>query len=558
MGMSHNANLDTLRQHMTDIPSINVGGKPRYVLFFSFTDGTHRATVVTTTGATLDEAWQAGEMQLASAVSDICWVRVDWVDSVNSYTWATLRERLKDVKRNYTRRGLSLDADFRHAFLETELNANVMLYVNPSTVHAGINEVNFRRYARERHGLENVEFDDDDPVWLFTTKGIFADEDGVHRLSQGGLNTGRRHVQELTPDLIWNVVDSGSRYLARQVLENGRFVYGWHPCFDLPINGYNSLRHASSVYAMLEAWEVTQDSVLDKAIRRSLGYLVETLIRTVRIPSGDPVAFVVDSVGETPTAEIKLGANAVAILALVKFMELHDDDQYLELTERLALGILCMQRPDTGEFLHVLNYPELTLKAEHRIIYYDGEAAFALMRLYGLTGNENWLTAVEKAFESFIRRQHWNAHDHWLSYCVNELTMYQEDERYYQFGIDNFKSYLNFVATRITTFPTLLELTMAATKMVDRIKNSPQFAHLLDQVDLQHFYDARDHRARYLLNGYFWPELAMFYENPARIVGSFFIRHHSFRVRIDDVEHYLSGLIAYRNLLLRQTTTAVA
>jgi len=546
-----------LRQHFVDIPAVTIGGHSRYVLFFSYSDGIKRATVVTTTGRTAEEAWEAGERLVERSGSEIRWLRVDWVDSVNEYTWSRLRSRLRDVKRNYTRRGISLDADFRHAFLETELNANAMLYINERTVHAGINEVNFCRYARERHGLQTIDFQDDNPVWMFTTKGAFADDDGVYLLSQGGLDTGRRHVEELTPELIWNVVDSGSRYLASQVLEDGRFIYGWHPCFDLPIVGYNSLRHASSVYAMLEAWEVTRNPLLDKAIRRSLSYLVEQLIRTPRISSGDEVAFVIDPVGETPTAEVKLGANAVAILALVKYMELHDDSRYLELAEKLALGIICMQNSDTGVFFHVLNYPGLTLKNEQRIIYYDGEATFALMRLYGLTRNENWLAAAEKAFGSFIAREHWKAHDHWLSYCVNELTMYREDERYFQFGIQNFADYLDFVAERITTFPTLLELTMAATKMVDRIGDNPQYAGLLESVDLEKFYSARDRRAKYLLNGYFWPELAMFFENPAKIVGSFFIRHHSFRVRIDDVEHYLSGLIAYREHLLEAQPSTV-
>jgi len=546
-----------LRQHFVDIPSVTIGGKSQFVLFFSFSDGTKRATVVTTTGKTADEAWQAGQRLVEQSGSEIRWLRVDWVDSVNEYTWSRLRSRLKDVKRNYTRRGISLDADFRHAFLETELNANAMLYVNERTVHAGVNEVQFRRYARERHGLEAVDFQDDNLVWMFTTKGAFADDDGVYPLSAGGLDTGRRAVEELTPELIWNVVDSGSRYLASQVLEDGRFIYGWHPCFDLPVVGYNSLRHASSVYAMLEAWEVTREPVLDRAIRRSLTFLVDQLVRTPRISTGDEVAFVIDPVGETPTAEIKLGANAVAILALVKYMELHDDSQYLELAEKLALGIICMQDQESGIFVHVLNYPELTLKSPHRIIYYDGEATFALMRLYGFTHNQNWLAAAEKAFGSFIAREHWKAHDHWLSYCVNELTMYREDERYFRFGIQNFNDYLDFVAERITTFPTLLELTMAATKMIDRIGDNPQYAGLLDDVDLAKFYNARDRRAKYLLNGHFWPEMAMFFENPAKIVGSFFIRHHSFRVRIDDVEHYLSGLIAYRQHLLEAQPSAV-
>jgi len=539
--------LASLRPYLQDIAPVVIEGEPRFVLFFSFTDGKSRAIVQTAVGATVEEAWRLGIKQVVECGVAVHWLRIDWVDAVERKTWKALRTEFGKIKRNYFRLGISLDPAFAHAFLETELNANAMLYGGPKEVHAVLNEKNFAIYAGRRHGLKSIDFADESPVWLFTTKGAFVGDDGatVHRLNGSGLDTGRRSIDRLGPDDVLGLIDSGSRYLASQVLENGRFHYGWHPCFDRPINSYNSLRHASSLYAMLEAWEITRDDGLKAAIDRALSYLTTELIRTMPLPEGGEATFLVD-----PGAEIKLGGNAVSILALVKYTELTGDRRHLDLLEGLATGIVYMQNPGTGRFRHVLNYPALDLKQAFRIIYYEGEAAFGLMRLYGLTGDPRWLAAVEKAFGHFIRQQHWKSHDHWLSYCVNELTMHRPEERYYRFGLDNFKDYLGFVLQRITTFPTLLELMMAAEKMVARLRADPTLHHLLAGVDLRRFYKALHFRAHYLLNGHFWPELAMFYANPAKIAGSFFIRHHAFRVRIDDVEHYLSGFVAYRKYLL--------
>lgn len=536
--------LASLKAALTGKFSLLDAPFPAVTLVFAVSDGTARAVTAQGSGADLDAAWDLATAALKKIMARRKlrgrFLRVDWVEKAETWTWDLLRKRLREVKRNYCRKGIALDRSFSRLFLEMEINAQAMLYGGNQVSHCVLNENNFQLAAQQKYGVgTTVDFQGDGEVYILETAGLFCGEDGiVHELYGNGRNAGRRKIESLDDETLADIIRNSSDFLARQVDKEGRFVYGYHPCFNRQIPAYNALRHASTTYSMLEAWEKTRQPELLAAIERALDYLTTQFIRDC-----DDKAFVVDTGNE-----IKLGANATAILAMTKYSAVLGTDRFTALMEKLALGILHMQAQD-GSFTHVLTWPSLEVKEKFRIVYYEGEAAFALMRLYSLTKDERWIGAVERAFGHFIEKDYWKHHDHWLSYCTNELTLYRPDLRYFRFGIQNFEGYLDFVLQRITTFPTLLELMMAGRKMLDRLKAMPNGADILAGLDEARFDQALHFRAAYLLNGHFWPEYAMFFRNPDQILGSFFIRHHAFRVRIDDVEHYLSGLVAYAGLL---------
>ncbi|WP_395320213.1 CapA family protein [Variovorax sp. UC74_104] len=527
------------------------------VVFFAIGEDGSRARVASGRGADIEAAWRAAAEAIATQAMRGAQppqrLRAEIVDKVVPMRWGELKARLAQTKRNYFNEGIAFDANFEFALLAQEMHGSAVLY-NGDVDHAEPNTGNLRLHTRRRFGRE-LDFPSDDaaPVWCFTTRAVYVDANGAWPITAEGQAAGFRELNDWSARQVHALIDDAGNYLAEQVKPTGEFHYGWFPCFDRTIPTYNTLRHASSTYAMLEAWELTRNNTLKAAIDRSLAFLTGTLIRPANLPDGTRAAYLLD-IG----SEIKLGGNAVCLLALVKYTELTGDEQYLPLLEQLALGIRHMQDAQTGSFVHVLNAPALDVKDRFRVIYYDGEAAFGLMRLYGLTRDARWLAVVEKAFEHFIAAEHWRAHDHWLSYCVNELTRYRPELRYYRFGLQNVAGYLDFVLERITTFPTLLELMMAAREMVLRLEADPELRPLLAGLDRDRFDRALEYRARYLANGHFWPELAMFFRNPARIAGSFFIKHHSFRVRIDDVEHYLSGYVAYHRMLKAAEASAAA
>ena len=563
---------ENFQQFINHWKNTNRQGELANTLIVSVSDGYKRAKVITPIISHNDMTEEGGKRVLALLLNklkwaiskfdnSLKWLRLEWVTKEKKFTWKDFNKELRRYKRNYFRSGLAYRGNTKPWCLltEMELNANACLYAGNEVSYAKVNPKNLNKYIKSRHSSSNIpNFDDEMELIIFQTSGIFFDAqtDEVEILCTLPRRQGHREIPLLTAKITSDLIDKTTHYLANQVKPNGRFEYGHFPCFGRNINTYNTLRHASSVYSLIEGYSFCREHQLEsqnldfiaQQIESALLYLEDNVIK--HYP--DNKAYVLE-INNT----IKLGANAVCILALVKYIQVFNSSEhnprFLELSKKLANGILAMQKP-SGQFVHVLNADTLEVISENHVIYYDGEAVFGLMRLYGIDRDERWIDCVELAFDYFIESDsgHNGAHDHWLSYCTNEMVIYRPEKKYFQFAVNNVKGFTDFIKNRITTYPTLLELSMAFHKMLLKLDEHPEHKDVLQEFDVADFYEALHARANYLVNGFFFPEMAMFYKKPNTILHGCFIRHHAFRVRIDDVQHYLSGWISYHELLSSQ------
>ena len=556
--------LQVLKEKFISSPSSLATDKPKCLLSVGYKH--RRAAVFSGVGNTKESAFKSAQDRaqkfIKSQGSEPPWLKLDIVTMEKKLPISEFLTLASMTKKFYFKYGISFDELYNNAFLHQEVNAGALLKYSTSEsrnpdpsqeiteligisrdadsrrTRADINYNNINAYlktVRSQHGI--LTDDSVKDIIIFDTKGWFFDEEHLFEMDEAELRNSRRKIDELTPELTHDLLGKMSRYLASTVEDNGRFVYGYFSCYNKQISTYNCVRHALGVYSMCETYLVTKDESLISPIKKSLKYLLEKFIYEV-----DEYAFVVEF---ESNHEIKLGALGVVVLAVAKYLDIFDEkDEYLPLLHKIGNGIRYMQNPVTGQFTHVLSYPNLEVIDKFRIVYYSGEAAFALMRIYSLDKNDIWLKTVHKAFDYFIKHNYWQNYDHWLAYCTNELTAISPDDKYFEFGLKNAFTNLDFIEHRITTWATFLEMLTASHTMIENIRKAGK-DYLLDSYDVDRFYRVMKIRAERLLNGIFFPEFAMYFKSPETILYGSYIRHHTFRVRNDDVAHHLSGYCHY-------------
>ncbi|MGM0166109.1 hypothetical protein IGI39_001066 [Enterococcus sp. AZ135] len=527
------------------------------IIYVSTCNSLKRGEVWRTSGTSFNKAWNKVDRYLNKFLYLPKWIKIEiQVNNENVVVSEGIRRFARTKRNNYFSKGIAFKKDGSCSFLADEISGNALLTpvqghkVGSNSAQLELNINNIKGYIKRRfHRIVPDPLSYFDAEWtLFETVGIFIEEGKWYPLETNFFGRGMREIT-LTNQvpMLESVIEKGSYFLFDQMTEEGKFTYGYYPAYDHLIPGYNSVRHFSSLYALLETIEYSKftdssfkDELLIEKIENGLDWGLKNLCLNI-----NETLFV----GEKTKNgyELKLGAQALAVLAISKYETLTGNEHYHQIILNLLQGITSFITDD-GRTLHVLN-EDLTVKEEFRIIYYDGEALFAIMQAYPLVGEDYWLSLAESLMDQYVANGYETYHDHWLSYSVNELTKYLPKREYFEFGVKNALENLLFMEKRDTAYPTFLELLCAAIKMFYRIEKSEYAGQLFSNQNFQRLLEVAEKRAFHeMRTGVMWPEYALYFANPQAIVSGFYARHDRTRMRIDDAEHFLSGLINYRYL----------
>ena len=155
------------------------------------------------------------------------------------------------------------------------------------------------------------------------------------------------------------------------------------------------------------------------------------------------------------------------------------------------------------------------------------------------------LDAAEKSTKFFINNNYTQYNDHWISYAVNELTKYKNNKEYFEFGLKNLIDNISMISGKDYTSHINFEMLNQCYELYNRILENNIDIEATKDFSLADLKKIINTRANFQLNSYFYPEIAMFFNNPQKYCNTFFIRQNGFRIRIDDIQHSILGYYYY-------------
>jgi len=243
----------------------------------------------------------------------------------------------------------------------------------------------------------------------------------------------------------------GGRYLVAHLAPSGRFIYQ-HDLWTGAVtddarlgSDYSIPRHSGVTYFLAELYRITQEPWLREPIERALGHLTDLLAQghcAGTLPDGTAFDCVLDR-GDT-VADV--GSTALTVVALVEYQRATGDTRYFALATKLSAWLRYMQRPD-GSFRHLYDVKTRTPDDRTQLLYYSGEATFALARMHAITGDARYAAAAERGLDwlvdwyDFFMGGFFYGEEHWTCIAAEALWPAVKRDKYLEF-CDGYAAFL--------------------------------------------------------------------------------------------------------------------
>jgi hypothetical protein len=223
---------------------------------------------------------------------------------------------------------------------------------------------------------------------------------------------------------------AAGRYLARGVDTDGRFRYAVDAPTNTALPGYDWPRHAGATYFLAQIAALSGDTDVAWAALRAASLLRDHAM----VLCGEHRC-----IGDARVVDV--GAAALTVLAFVEMARTKLDAAYGLLVPELTAFLRAQQRPD-GELMHL--YDRAAQRPiDVQLLYYSGEAAFALSRAHALLGDGRDLDAAKRAVEhqvaaawSFFGSRYYWGEEHWTCQAMDDLWNRAPSARALQFCLD--------------------------------------------------------------------------------------------------------------------------
>jgi hypothetical protein len=222
-------------------------------------------------------------------------------------------------------------------------------------------------------------------------------------------------------------------YVLRLIRADGSFEYIYYPIEDTysPPEDYSLPRHAGTTWFLSLAYRVTNEPRYLEGARRAIDYLGARAVP----PECQSTPYA--CIGNANEGD--LGSAALGIVAIAEYQQATGDKRFERLARRLGDFLLWMQKPN-GDFCHLYRPSTREKNCKEELLYYSGEAALGLAKLYQLTRDARLREPIERALDfltvenyDFFLGQFFIGEDHWTCIAAEAAFEVVNKDQYAKF-----------------------------------------------------------------------------------------------------------------------------